>query len=266
MDNNEKKDTNFKVLLCVIIAVVLLGGIGIYYFGLKDKKDDKLVPLDMNSDIVNDLVYPRYLTWFRDFEWDYKDVNISGYSTAQRMSFAATLFIEGFENLESGVYEQSNVRWIPETDLEANFRKIFGPDAEYKNGNLFEGKLKCFSIDVYVTDKKAYPFTDGCETTDDEMGVLKSLQKVEQEGDYIYTYFNVLRYIDDKSLILVDEDNGVFDISGIYIVRSDDSMTKVDSIDDVQKAFTNGDADIYKFTFKKQSDGKYYIHAGHWEK
>lgn len=248
----------------ILIVILLLAIIAVFFILRNKLNDDTPKEIDANSDDVTSLVYPTITTWHGQFPWFYDEFTVEDLKRSTLMHIAATRFFEDHESLRSGEHNNTSVWWISANELESNFRRIFGPDIPFQNSNINSSDIHCFELDVFVSTENAYPFNSRCGRASIKPFVIKELVKATEQGDYRHTYFNVLRWADDATIVNLDEDNGIFGPLGIYIVDKNGDITSKQSEAEVRLAFNNGTHDLYRFTFKKQSDGKFYIHSGNW--
>jgi len=286
-DIGKKRKWLLVSLAATVVLVVGLGGYFVYRLtnaekskedapkvvdNSEDEKDDILEDnerkrdgvLSINSALVKNLVYPSANQGAEGREmWSYRDIDLDNYGR-DFMMISATYVIKG--------------RWSA-IEVEKSFRKIFGPDVEYRNGDFDSGDpcgLTSYdaSSSVYWEEEQA---CGGQEAWDWHNEVR--LYKAKQGEDEIYTYFYVQPFLwpnfanDDFSAPLVclyNREVDKYSSNGFFDEKSNPKNCVKNVVQDklkvtIKTMMDKGEVDTYKFTFKKQSDGKYYFYSGAWE-
>ena len=271
----ERKSSN--KLLTTLVIILLIAVLGLTGFVVYDKvlKKDKVEPnttdnsdnerngneeikdLNIYDDIVLKLTYPSKILWFKtsDKNWDYEDFKVDSANRYAMMQIAA-----------------ANVKCIDDDDkvnakcsakeIESNFKKIFGPDMNYYNGDVEESNT-CLDIGEYKDG--AYIRQRGCGGDSVYSTIIYTkTYKAQQTEDNIYVY----EYVQSVTVGLKDPMNYQSDGVAYLLDKQGNKLEEIDydnyeSI--ARKRINDGKADTYKWTFKKQSDGNYYFYSGNWE-
>ncbi|MCL1839889.1 hypothetical protein FWF89_02750 [Candidatus Saccharibacteria bacterium] len=241
-------------------------------------EDSDTVHLDINSSTVSSLIYPagNYHNGLA-ISWNYKSVSVKTMGRRFMMESAARI-----DGLMEKSYESANEYgtgyYVSAMELEKNFKKVFGPDTEYKNGDVVAGD-SCFGLSGYVSSKNAYFVPTACGGDRSWRWYNQTrLYKAEQKGDEVYTYFYVQPYINDYCapddyLYKREKDNdkdylGEANSANNWCPAPKNYLKKIasDKVESTINAMMDrAEVDTYKFTFKKQSDGKYYFYSGVWK-
>jgi hypothetical protein len=236
-------------------------------------------PLSADNPLIKDLKYPQATETGQygvDNLWLYRDVSIGEISRKEKMLYAA----DGLKGTDAP--EGDPRTFIPASSVHAAYKALFGPDVEYTDGNL-DGDpygFTCDFISKYLADRQVYESHWGCGGgTPYILGNETRFYGAEQAGDEIYTYFYVQPYVYYTGMVEGHSDTNVYylynkqdDFNPTY---SDDSpptcytkQIKKDSkeaaLNEIRTMMDDGYVDIYRFTFKKQSDGRYYFASGRW--
>ena len=272
-----KNNTGLVVLVTVLVMLVLgMGGFIVYdkvinktnepSTGENNKVDngeegkEEVKEISINDSLITSLVYPSHnRSNYSNASWEYKDITIEQLGRLNMMRSAVNGLEPINNNWELSISEYSSAQ------IEKNFEKIFGPDTTYKNEDII-GADTC-EISKYNAQNDTYEAPTGCGG--DMAGYwqyVTKLYKAEQEGDYIYTYFYVQPYFVFEGAFLFDRETKqiVFDDNN----KVTNSVKEIDyenreSI--IESMIDKGEVDTYKWTFKKQSDRKYYFYSGAWE-
>ena len=265
-------------VLTVIVTVLMLVIFGLVGFIIYDKVINKtnkpnnevisneIKEVDLSSSLVTSLKYPKFdnTSIFLDGERAYKNVNFVDMTRDELMLLASyeTKELEfGDEELKNypdycldgcGVYSADSI--------ESNFKRLFGPDVDYHNGNL--SKFGCGEIGDYDKEKKLYFASYACGgDTDGIIAYINKPYKAEQRGDYLYVY----EYIQIIKIVSDYETDEVY----VYLTNKDDKTLAKTTLpidyNGLHKLMDKVQLETYKWTFKKQSDGNYYFYSGAWE-
>ncbi len=273
----EKKSSTGIVVLITVLIMLVLGLSGfIIYDKVLNKTKEPIVEEDntkeennesvakeisVNSDLVTNLVYPRnaYDPMY-ETTWIYKNETFDTLGRTIRMQDAAS-------RIEADQDDKTNTEWYyKESSVEESYKKIYGPDANYVNGSLEKAEYLCGFIADYNSSKKMYIAGYGCGgETSKHIDYITKTYKAEQKDDDLYVYAYVqpvimrpedtVNYSGDTVIFLLDHNNKE--------IKQIDYNNYKNIIYDMMN---NGEVSTYKWTFKKQSDGKYYFYSGEWEK
>ena len=220
--------------------------------------------LELNSFLVNSLIYPKSRTGlgmlgYKD-SWDYKNETIDTLGRSNMMFNAADDVHYSTDDNNNHIYSAALIK--------NNFIKIYGPDVNYYDGDI-EGSIKACKISKYDSESNVYIAYSGCggATGGRFKDSVSKKYKAEQDGDYIYVY----EYV--QSVYYRHENND--DWTSPFVVylldRDYKETTILEGADEsnyesmIEQMMDRGEVDTYKWTFKKQSDGKYYFYSGAWE-
>jgi hypothetical protein len=293
MGNLKPKSINL-LLAILIIPIALLDGFLTYtLLSRKPASDNQPVEqtntpnqeendpadntLNINDPLIYNLKYPSIgITPGYDDLYEYTDITVDKMSRTTKMLFASA----GLNN-DTVTYDPNNTgRYsIPASAVRTAYQALFGPDATYSDGTLTDiPDSSCVAIRDYDAVNQVYRSWDCGGGSDFNFSNEKRFIKAEQAGDKLYTYFYVQPYIHDYYasipnnndtvwLFRRQSESGLTPISGAptknffrKIVGSESAAMYV-----IRTMMGNGEVDTYKFTFTKQSDGKYYYTSGNWE-
>ena len=263
---------NIIIIVLSVVALLLAGTVGYliaetaisnkYEIGDVDntnkenEEKEETKELEINDILVTSLIYPMNRInnlGYKD-HWNYKNETIETLGRSRMMYNAA--FELGFGS--DKVYYASVIK--------SNFAKIFGPDATYYDGDIEE--VESCLISKYDVVTQTYTAGTGCGGA--TIGFVDSVTKkykVEQNNDYIYVY----EYV--KSVWVGPKDTMDWQ-SPIVVYLVDKNYEKTTILEGatesnyesiIEQMMNKGEVDTYKWTFKKQSDGKYYFYSGAWE-
>jgi len=267
----ERNNTGLVVAVTVL-AMIIVGLVGfIIYDKVADKPEEPnieengnlnnqtgedkegITSVSVTSSLVTSLKFPTKETVFD--VWGYKNVKVDEWSRAEKMNIAASEVSHKDVDYDPEL-ELVHIKVYDAKLVEKNFKAIFGPDVDYYNGDTDSGW--CCEIDKYNQSKNTY--IANCACGGDSPGSIDYVTKkykAEQSDDYLYVYeyVQVVKY------------NGIKDHT--YLSNSNyDEILIIDDKDyedGVYKLMDEGKVETYKWTFKKQSDGKYYFYSGAWE-
>lgn len=218
-----------------------------------------------NNELVYPLVNDMNRLGFTTFT--YKDFQVDELSRDYLMlSAAEDIKITNYDN-ELGIYP------VESRLVERNFKAMFGPDRAYENKSL--SMQRCSVIGDYSESNRVYLVNTNCGAVGFDMKYITIFDKAEVKDDYIYTYFFVQPYLLED---YHTTPNGEFPKAYFYKRPIDNYLDKNDrpvsyfkEVDGILTHITTnelvnaGKVERYKFTFKKQSDGNYYIESRNWE-
>jgi len=280
----ERENNNTVVAVVITILVMLVLGFGAYFVYDKflinnsnepnteennDVSTNNVKELGINDPLISSLKYPIdiYLGigYADGVKWTYKNISINEMTRENMMHAAA----QDVKPISVDEYETTAI--YSATDIQDNYKKIFGPDTEYINGDI-EGKIvngdeikECAQIYEYDNKSKTYIAELGCGG--DSFGyrdILTKTYKAEQKGDDIYVYSYV------QSVLVGPEDPYADNMETVaYLLDYNNNKTTKINPDNykniIYSMMNKGEVGTYKWTFKKQSDGKYYFYSGSWE-
>ena len=274
MEEN-KKNTGF-IVATIILAILVIGLMGYIVYDKMSNNNDKnqgndiedvthkenneqsLKEIDINSDLVKNLIYPMNSMGTEGYEWSYQNETFDTLGRLHRMQDAAYRISPDEEDLNKNqvFYKAENVK--------ESYKKIYGPDSSYTDGDLKDSLNTCFVISNYDSTLKMYIEETGCG-----FDSLKSVKRVskkykaEQNNDYLYVY----EYI--QSVVVRPESLDNIEKTVVYLLDHDDQETKQIDYKDYENTIydmiNKDEVDTYKWVFKKQSDGNYYFYSGTWE-
>ncbi|MCM1370602.1 MAG: hypothetical protein NC181_01750 [Clostridium sp.] len=307
VQNNRKENKTIKVIIALLVIII----IGLICFIAYDKmfKDDssiknndnntntenKVVELDINSELVNNLVYiHRGINETIDNQIPislFENFSVNSLTRDEMMMYS---LINAEDNIrtECDIMEENNnckiityqsgdkvkaSNSLSAIEMKNSFEKIFGKEVNYSDGTFNEGI--CHYPTTFDSETKNYYGSDGCGGG---FGITVGsiISKVEQKNDEIYVYVNPFKIwngymlnelettsklgYDSDKIYLFDfkTDNAENNKNYLQIISSD-NFNSVKPV--VRELVNNGKMSTYKFTFKKQSDGKYYIYSGEWQ-
>lgn len=266
-----------------------------------EKKEDTNTTkeLDINSELVKNLVYPKSnsemyssiqnvdimddlypQTTYSNFVL--KEDYASSYDIWKKIAASLEKYIgdkvdcyyygHSFsltpaDNLGKGICKRTS-----EEIINRDMQKVFGPDSDYNIDNSSE--TYCGYPLFYDSETKSYygPQACGGAYFVSFKPILKTY-KAELIGDYLYVYdYALINYITSSV------DNGtislLFDSYDAYqkyenTKSTESAIASVASEKEAQskleELINSGKANTYIWTFKKQSDGKYYYYSSKWQ-
>lgn len=279
---NEKKVSTGVVVLITLLVVLLVGCISFIVYDKFIKKDNsnptvtdkdknneakQNIEISLSDPIITSLVYPTDASVRSaaiKSTWSYKNINVSQISRADMMFDAAT-YVKYTSTEKNNEY--FNV--YSASEIEKNFKKIYGPDTTYSNANIVSDE-SCVITDYNEKDN-TYTASSGCGGDScDFKDVVSKIYKAEKDPneEYIYVY-SYTQKVEGKC-------DSNFETIETYLVDKNDTKTKTLYTEDagqysekykstINEMIDNKEVETYKWTFKKQSDGKYYFYSGEWQ-
>ena len=258
--------------------------------------------IDINSDLVKNLAYPnsnskiystmpsRYLlddiyhqTTYSNFVLKDEQVSLYNLSTLVAASLNSKNYYENeiechYDENKNIIFDsddslnKSGCKKYDEEDLKNDIFKIFGPDINYSPGNL--DTTYCGYPTNYDADTKAYYAVMACGAAGAILykPILKTY-KAELNNDYLYVYdYALINYInssyDEGTISLLFDSYEAFEKYD-SIKSPDTAIAEATSESEAQskleELINSGKANTYIWTFKKQSDGKYYYYSSKWQ-
>lgn len=183
---------------------------------------------------------------------------------------------------------QEDYQYIPEETIKNGYIKYYGPDSKYDSDEIkkidIDRDYNCDFLD-YDPVKKEYKIISNCpkcksEEVCEQISVISVPYKAEHDGDYIYVYHNYLYELtinrnSNAFFFFEYPKNGLdYTISNNYINGEWSELADINM--DAVVFFNNQDnrdeilgsikyhakQNKYKYTFKKQTDGRYYYFGG----
>ncbi|MCM1444758.1 MAG: hypothetical protein NC096_05630 [Candidatus Amulumruptor caecigallinarius] len=282
IQRNDKNNGNkIKIVIIVLLVIIVLGLLAYIIFGKNINKESEnntantgnntsdVVTLDINSDLVKNLKIPYAVEESSYFSRDLRDFKVSkGMMKYIRDLVFHYLYIDPSDSShwESGdsfveldlpyISDCGAYFYVSADEMKNKFKEFFGPDVKYVDGQgeltYSRGKVDKF----YYSEKDSRYYYEACAFGGGEGFYGSKVYKAQQKGDEIYVY--IIAYTGNYI------ENEIYDIStdnylGIYkdIDKELDNAT-------IEKLINENKLNTYKFTFKKQSDGKYYVYSGEW--
>lgn len=269
-----------------------------------EKKEDTNTTkeVDINSELVKSLVYPNSNPKLRNYIQGFilNDVNVSDYTRDDKMLMAQ--FYDKSLNYNNS-YNYNDDSYICKTDgsgnavitsvvrksegqnanyssdeincyrvsadvIKSNYDKLFGIDSDYKNGDV--SVTGCGFINHYNSVDNSYYMITNCGGAYDHVDSIRKTYKAELKGDFLYIYDYAVIYhnipaINTLAVFASYEDfnaNRSSDSDNLsrYVVKDEkEAQSKLEEL------INSGKANTYIWTFKKQSDGKYYYYSSKWQ-
>ena len=311
------KKKSFVVIVILLITIILgLCAYIAYDKGLFDSKkeskketktaenkDNSKKEVDINSDLVKNLVYPKSnseMIGLIPSEYiensEYHQVTNSNFLLKEEYAGAYDLGTKMAASLKESNYPDSMVncyyygdymfslvqkdsltagscRKVSEEVLKKDLLEVFGPDTGYLAANMKKTYLG-YPI-FYDSETKSYygPQGFGMAGWTLSKPILKTY-KAEQTDDYLYIYdYALINYVeknpeDEKITLLFDNydsyqkyiNTNSKEYAKAEVANEDEAQSKLEELIKEKKANT------YIWTFKKQSDGKYYYYSSDWQK
>lgn len=228
--------------------------------------------LDINSTLVKSLVYPKMSSLhdqILDVQWHYNDIKVS--------TMPDELKIENANDESQWIFEEiggGTAAYITSNNVKSNYMKIFGPDSIFPNpNNLKYSEIKlCGGIDGYDSNYDKFKIAYGCGGDSDFFILTKSkTYKAEMIDDKIFVYDYYVYYLEItknakpfmhyfKSNPIEGKDFKFKLETGTYDIKSFADGSNLEA--DFNKMISENQISTYKYTFQKQSDGKYYFTSG----
>ena len=273
---NEKKVSTGVVVLITLLVVLLVGCISFIVYDKFIKKDNsnptvtdkdknneakQNIEISLSDPIITSLVYPTDASVRSaaiKSTWSYKNINLSQmFDAATYVKYTSTEKNNEYFNVYSA------------SEIEKNFKKIYGPDTAYSNANIVSAE-SCVITDYNEKDN-TYTASSGCGGDScDFKDVVSKIYKAEKDPneEYIYVY-SYAQKVEGKC-------DSNFETIETYLVDKNDTKTKTLYTEDagqysekykstINEMIDNKEVETYKWTFKKQSDGKYYFYSGEWQ-
>lgn len=262
---NKSNNIVFGILLSVVV-ILFISSISLVVYNnfhnTNNTLQNNIKQIDINSEEVKNLIYPTYNRNTIPY-WEYKDITIENLGLLNMVR-------DSIKALEpTSTDNKNNIKYYSASKIQENFHKIFGPDTIFTNYDII-GEETCEGA-TYNNEDNTYSISECNNTTENNnWDYIVKLYKAEQDDKNIYVYYYVQPYYcsDELGCYLFDrQTNGILNAGGEvvgYTKKFDDKVTKQQIEEEVNKMINNEQVDTYKFTFKKQSDNKYYFYSGEW--
>ncbi|MCM1371253.1 MAG: hypothetical protein NC181_05145, partial [Clostridium sp.] len=246
-----------------------------------------VVTLDINSSEIQELTkFVRNMNsnydWYIDEMLNAFNIENSNHDDNKMGFVAYYLELNEYKDKKTINNDMHNL-YIKEKDMENKFREIFGPDVVYTNRTFKEDN--CNITSEYNSKTKQY---SGCYNCCSFFGgdyrIFFELYNAEQKDDEIYTYWHLYEgnYFDrydgnsnsimegykDYTLSPLNNSELKEEFTCTTCNESNISLFLEEDFENINylinKIKSRGKIDTYKITYKKQSDGKYYVYSGEW--
>ncbi|MCM1371056.1 MAG: hypothetical protein NC181_04135 [Clostridium sp.] len=288
-ENGKNNGNKIKTVIIVLLVIVVLGLLAYIIFGKdKNKENENDITNDNTNDVVILDINSSEIQELTEFVRDYDDLNEdTHFPSTERLIAALDLnntnrndkmmeLISDVFNPISTCFDPDNgcaskclfiddsyyCSYVEQKSMENKFREVFGPDVAYTN-RTFISNRKCALANQYDPKTQKYWAYDQCGGGEPPIQ-YRELYKAEQKDDEIYTYwyfyeaFTEFGYDETHSYLSIIDANGV-EHKIVIDYNIDDSEKE-----EFNKLKTIMDLKTYKITYKKQSDGKYYVYSGEW--
>ena len=297
-----KKSSTIVTVLITLLVVALIGCISFIVYDKVIKKNNtsnqttnEVKNLDINGSEIKKLTFPFKIGDYigPGLEIVPFDFNVSEMNRNQKMTIVANLTkynyydIYDVEKMYLINGEPYNT-YIEQSDMKSMYDKIFGVDnSDYNDDTIqlvYRG-MDCPSVpNLYDKSTNRYWSYSACGQ-EREYDFYTKIYKAEQNNDEIYVYIKTfVRYYDLDNFTykyynysdLNPTNDGYktpIDDNGLSINKQIYEINNVNEINDIEKIISESenkilseyDLDTYKFTFKKQSDGNYYVYSEEWQ-
>lgn len=250
-------------IFLVLIAIIVISVTTYSYLANKDGKnainqnDEEEISLkseelkDLLKYIQNDKIYKYDSDYLINIYYSDQKTNINEMPNHNKINFAIAMH---YLDSNTDICQLKNVELTSE-EVASYIKEVYGPDVIYEEveeGNLFNFKDGKYTLKLTNCDEDDNLFEDDIKTVVTKATKKESEIKVYQKMAYI---FKRTRINEDQSKTEYYTFLTGFDVSGIP-VYSDVPLEDVDS-----KDITIDDFNTYIFTFKKESDSKYYFYS-----
>ena len=227
------------------------------------------------KELLKELVFPiSYVNGESNTAGDFilKNFNVSQMSRREKMDWIASNnnFYEpvkfSTDSGEKGYKEYDG--YITEENFLKAYKNLYGVDVEYTSGNFLDDSEigGCYPSDYDKSGKKYWYYLYSCGG-DSDSNFSSLVTKVEKDNDLINVYLatalikydwnsnkiEVYRYFKDYNTMSLTAKNRLLTCDDNRCEKELDQLVKEDKLS------------VYRFTFKKQSDGRYYLYSGEWQ-
>ena len=232
----------------------------------------------VEKELLQELVFPiSYVNGKSNTAVDFilKNFNVSQMSRSEKMDLIASnnKFYEPVKfSTDSGEkgYKEYDVYITEENFLKA-YKNLYGVDVEYTSGNfLNDSEIGCYPSDYDKSGKKYWYYLSPCGG-DSDLDYYSLVTKVEKDNDLINVYLVT-------ALIKNDWNSNKIEVYKYLNYKDYNTMqnsltakNRLSTCDDnrcekeLNQLVKEEKLSVYKFTFKKQSDGRYYLYSGEWQ-
>ncbi len=236
---------------------------------------------DEEKAILKDLLFPyNYINTSRGFVDSIENFDVLKMSRDKKMEYVLKLLYDGGaakvdQDCYMGTdvakcYEDSNGNvysvYLNADAVSEMYKKLYGTLDDYKNGTINSDYLTIPSKYDEKTNKYWGIGSDG-DTGLSRGTIITKVEKLNDEIDVYVDSFYILHSSEYDGIYASESDdsnfiNNEFDTGLSKSLWKGSSENLKNAVVDLAK---QNKLDTYKFTFKKQSDGKYYIYSGEWQ-
>ena len=230
------------------------------------------------KELLKELVFPiSYVNGKSNTAVDFilKNFNVSQMSRSEKMDLIASnnKFYEPVKfSTDSGEkgYKEYDVYITEENFLKA-YKNLYGVDVEYTSGNfLNDSEIGCYPSDYDKSGKKYWYYLSPCGG-DSDLDYYSLVTKVEKDNDLINVYLVTALIKDDWNSNKIEVYKYLNYKDYNTMQNSLTAKNRLSTCDDnrcekeLNQLVKEEKLSVYKFTFKKQSDGRYYLYSGEWQ-
>jgi hypothetical protein len=279
-----KKSKNGKILVALLTTILIVVGVSASLILFADnKKDEKDTNNKSNSNSnsnenvdLNGLMYPTeaILRFFMLTNFSINDRD----SRNWMMNASSDLYFntETTPNTKNCMYDEDDEMFISDDEdsffcfqvsagkIKEYYIKLFGPDTNYKDEEV-TNSFAIYDLNTYNGTENNYYVNGEGRGYLAPPEVMTKVYDSKQEGDtltiYLHTLISEYDMMEEGYNIYVDytsyEDN-----KPVYSVEDKEGAVN-SKFEEMIKAKEVG---TYEYTYKKQSDGKYYFYSATWSK
>ncbi len=262
------------------------------------KEEETETEIDVNSDIVKNLVYPTvnsdadlpsgFILKNESVEFYTRDIKILSTISREDLSNNSMRRIcvvkesnsdEIFKNVIKILdYSEDNLAngyeciGYDENKIISKYNSMYGPDDKsYKSGYVKDGT--CYMPHYYDSETKKYYGFKNCGGVHPIIDSVRKTYRVIMKGEYLYIYDYAMilwEHVDFANLVLFKDYSDYEEANSLNFEESaiNNLVFKVKTKDEAQQKLEeqikNNQANTYVWTFKRQSDGKYYYDSSKW--
>ena len=231
------------------------------------------------KELLKELVFPiSYVNGKSNTADDFilKNFNVSQMSRSKKMDLIASNnnFYEpvkfSTDSGEKGYKEYDG--YITEENFLRAYKNLYGVDVEYTSGNfLDDSKIGgCYPSDYDKSGKKYWYYLYSCGG-DSDLYYYSLVTKVEKDNDLINVYLTTALINDDMNSNKIEVYKYLNYKDYNTMQNSLTAKNRLSTCDDnkcekeLDQLVKEDKLSVYRFTFKKQSDGRYYLYSGEWQ-
>ncbi len=230
------------------------------------------------KELLKELVFPiSYVNGKSNTASDFilKNFNVSQMSRKEKMDLIASNnnFYEpvkfSTDSGEKGYKEYDG--YITEENFLKAYKNLYGVDVEYTSGNfLDDSEMGCYPSDYDKSGKKYWYNLYSCGG-DSDLYYYSLVTKVEKNNDLINVYLTTALINDDMNSNKIEVYKYLNYKDYNTMQNSLTAKNRLSTCDDnrcekeLNQLVKEEKLSVYKFTFKKQSDGRYYLYSGEWQ-